>query len=63
MATPSPIIDPTDYYHAVETLNELLAFWLMVSRNASDGGMEHSFVQEALMVMKTAQQKYGQGIE
>jgi hypothetical protein len=59
VATPAPVIDPADYYHAVETLNELLAFWLMVSRDTPDRGMGHSFVQEAIALLKTAESKYG----
>jgi hypothetical protein len=55
--------DPADYHYAVETLKELLAFWLMVSRDAPDQGMGHSFVQDAIAVLKTAEAKYrvGQG--
>jgi hypothetical protein len=59
MAAPAPVIDPADYHHAVETLKELLAFWLMVSRDAPDQGMGHSFVQDAIAVMGTAEAKYG----
>ena len=44
MAAPAPIIEPADYRHAVETLKELLAFWLMVNQDAPDRGMGHSFV-------------------
>lgn len=61
MAAPAPVIDPADYHHAVETLKELLTFWLMVNRDAPDQGMEHSFVQNAIEVLKTAEQKYGAG--
>src|SRR5688572_15168854 len=61
MAETAPVIDPVDYHHAVETLKELLAFWLMVSREAPDQGMGHSFVHEAVAVMRTAEQKYGHG--
>jgi hypothetical protein len=34
----APVINPSDYHHAVETLKELLAFWLMVNRDALDQG-------------------------
>lgn len=61
MATSAPTIDPADYHHAVETLKELLAFWLMITRDATDQGMGHSFVQEAIAVLKVAEQKYGAG--
>ncbi len=59
MADPAPVIDPADYHRAVNTLKELLAFWLMVNCDAPDRGMEHSFVQDAIEVMRTAEQKYG----
>jgi hypothetical protein len=62
MAAPAPVIDPIDYHHAAETLKELLAFWLMVSRYAPDRGMEHSFVHDAIAVIKTSEAKYGHGV-
>ena len=62
VATRAPTIDPADYHHAVEALKELLAFWLMVSRDAPGQGMGHRFVQEATRVLKTAEQKYGDGV-
>lgn len=61
MADPAPVIDPADYRHVVETLKELLAFWLMLSRDAPDRGMGQSFVQEVIAVLKTAEAKYGAG--
>ena len=63
MATPAPVIDPADYHHAVATLKELLAFWLMVSRDALDQGLGHRFVQEATQVLKTAEVKYGHNVD
>ncbi len=62
VADEAPVIDPADCHHAVNTLKELLAFWLMVSREAPDRGMGHSFVQEAIEVLKTAETKYGTGV-
>ena len=59
MAAPAPVIDPADYHQAVETLKELLAFWLMVSRDAPDRGTGHSFFQDEIAVLKTAEMKYG----
>jgi hypothetical protein len=56
VADSATIIDPADYHRAVETLKELLAFWLMVSRDAPDRGMEHSFVHDAIAVLRMAEQ-------
>jgi len=58
VADPAPVIDPADYHHAVETLKALLAFRLMVSRDAPDRGMEYRFVHDAVEVMRTVEKKY-----
>jgi hypothetical protein len=59
MAETAPVIAPVDYHYTVETLKELLAFWLMVSRETLDPGMGHSFVQDAIAVMMTAEENMG----
>ena len=58
-----PLLTPPIYHQAVETLRELLAFWLMVSRDAPDRGMGHRFVRDAVKVLGTAEAKYGYGNE
>ena len=59
MATPAPVIERADYHHAMATLIERLAFWLVVRRDAPDQGMGPSFIQDVLAVMGTAEMKYG----
>jgi len=39
-------------------LKALLAFRLMVNRDAPDRGMEYRFVQDAVEVMRTVEKKY-----